>query len=72
MGPEVTLLDLQGQGSLMLANNGDLQYRYEWYDLLHTNQAYRRLVKADSKQKILNHVEALLGLLILDKVMELH
>jgi len=27
LGPEVTLLDSQGQDGLMLANNGDLQYK---------------------------------------------
>jgi len=43
----------------------------EWYDLLHTDQTYRRLVKADGKRKILDRVEALPGLLILAKVMEL-
>ena len=29
LGPEVALLDPQGQDSLVLANNGDLQCKYE-------------------------------------------
>ena len=71
LGPEVALLDSQGQDSLVLANNGDLQCKYERHQLLYTDQAYRRLVKAGGKRKFLDRIEALSGLLILSKVMEL-